>query len=47
MVDKAKESPLPDKTGSLKRDEQPTEKRSTADPTYVRGTIDPPTKKGS
>lgn len=39
-MDKAKKSPLPEKTGAPKP-EQPKK----ADPDYVRGTIDPPTKK--
>jgi hypothetical protein len=39
-MDKTKRSPLPEKTGA------PKEPSKQADPKFVRGTIDPPTKKG-
>lgn len=45
-MDKTKQPPLPDKTTEAK--EKPTknlDKQSTRDPQFIRGTIDPPTKK--
>lgn len=46
MVDKTKKSPLPDRT--TQADGEPITKqaeRKSAEPRFVRGTIDPPTKK--
>jgi hypothetical protein len=46
MMDKTKQSPLPDKTASQPKEEPPkTSQSRTPDPTFVRGTIEPPTKK--
>jgi hypothetical protein len=48
MVDKTKQSPIPErpKIGSPDVQKQvPPDKRSSGDPMFVRGTIDPPTKK--
>jgi len=49
MVQKAK-SPLPPKTGSVEPDKKEVapkdlDRQSTSEPMFVRGTIDPPTKK--
>ena len=41
-MDKQAKSPLPPKTGQPKEEPQ----KQSADPTFIRGTIDPPTKKG-
>ena len=43
-MDKQAKSPLPPKTGQPK--EEPQREKQSADPTFIRGTIDPPTKKG-
>jgi hypothetical protein len=46
-MDKKAKSPLPPKTGQVEEDNQrQTPPQRSADPTFVRGTIDPPTKKG-
>lgn len=47
-MDKTKAPPIPDKTTSPQPKEgveKEIERRSTSEPTFVRGTIDPPTKK--
>lgn len=46
MVDKNKQAPIPEKTGSAPQPPQREVKTSEQrDPTFVRGTIDPATKK--
>jgi hypothetical protein len=42
-MDKDKKSPLPEKTATVK--EAPKLDKQSRDPQFVRGTIDPPTKK--
>ena len=40
-MDKTKQSPIPDKTTTAMAAKKPV----TSDPTFIRGTIDPTTKK--
>lgn len=44
-MDKTKAPPIPDKTASQPKEGAKTETRSPRDPQFVRGTIDPTTKK--
>ena len=45
-MDKTKKAPLPERTpGEKQIEKEVDQKRSASEPTYIRGTIDPPTKK--
>jgi len=44
-MDKTTKSPIPAKTASAPKEEPPRSKEGST-PTFVRGTIDPTTKKG-
>lgn len=47
-MDKTKAPPIPEKTTAAPKEEPPRKvetQQQSPDPTFVRGTIDPPTKK--